>query len=288
MWIDTHCHLDAPEWTDTERLRARDDARRAGVALCVYPAVARPHWDAVRALAHRTGDAYALGIHPLCVPQATDDDLAALDAALSRHRDDPRLVAVGEIGLDFFVPALCEPALRERQTLFYTAQLRLAQRHGLPVLLHVRRSADALLHGLRNLARQGRPVAGGLAHAFNGSAVQAQAFLGLGLALGFGGAVTFDTARQLQRLAASLPLDALALETDAPDIPPQWLYVPAAERARGRPQGRNAPAELPRIGAMVARLRGLDVPVLAQATTANALRVLPRLRALWPAGRSEA
>lgn len=288
MWIDTHCHLDAPEWTDAERLRARDDARRAGVALCVYPAVARPHWDAVRALAHRTGDAYALGIHPLCVPQATDDDLAALDAALSRHRDDPRLVAVGEIGLDFFVPALCEPALRERQSHFYTAQLRLAQRHGLPVLLHVRRSADALLHGLRNLARQGRPVAGGLAHAFNGSAVQAQAFLGLGLALGFGGAVTFDTARQLQRLAASLPLDALALETDAPDIPPQWLYVPAAERARGRPQGRNAPAELPRIGAVVARLRGLDVPVLAQATTANALRVLPRLRALWPAGRSEA
>ncbi|WP_101050151.1 TatD family hydrolase, partial [Macromonas nakdongensis] len=253
MWIDTHCHLDAAEWSDTKRLRARDEARQAGVGLCVYPAVARGNWAVVRALAHQTGDAYALGIHPLCVPQAQDEDLAALDAALQRHRDDPRLVAVGEIGLDFFVPELCQPAQRERQTRFYRAQLHLAQRHGLPVLLHVRRSADALLQALRALARQGRPVAG-LAHAFNGSGVQARAFLGLGFALGLGGALTFDSARQLRRLAAELPLAALVLETDAPDIPPQWLYVPAAERALGRPQGRNAPAELPRIGAVVAGL----------------------------------
>lgn len=290
MWIDTHCHLDAPEWSDAERLAERERARAAGVGACVLPAVARAQWDAVRALAHRTGDAYALGIHPLCVPQGTDAsveaaieaDLTALDQALHQHAGDPRLVAVGEIGLDFFVPALCTPPMRARQRHVYEAQLRLAQQHGLPVLLHVRRSVDAVLQGLRALARQGRPVPGGLAHAFNGSPEQAQAFQALGLALGFGGALTFDNARRLRHLAATLPDAALVLETDAPDIPPQWLYVPAAERAQGRPQGRNGPSELPRIAAVLAAVRGVDVAALARLTTANALRCLPRLRALLP------
>jgi TatD DNase family protein len=275
MWIDTHCHLDAPEFHPAAAAAQRDEARALGVARCVIPAVERSNWATVRSLAHRLGDAYALGIHPLYVPRAHDDDLAALDAALTEHRDDPRLVAVGEIGLDFFVPELTTPAMRERQTRFYRAQLRLARQHGLPVILHVRRSADALLKGLREL-----PTGGGIAHAFNGSAQQAQAFIDLGFALGFGGAMSFEPARQLRRLAAELPLAALVLETDAPDIPPQWLYVPAAERAAGRAQGINHPRELPRIGAVLAGLRGLPAEAVARATTANAQRVLPRLAAL--------
>ena len=120
MWIDTHCHLDAPEFgaDQASGLAARALARERGVRFCVLPAVMCQNWATVRDLAHRTGDAYALGIHPLYVPQAADADLAALDQALHEARDDPRLVAVGEIGLDFFVPALCEPAMRERQLLF--------------------------------------------------------------------------------------------------------------------------------------------------------------------------
>lgn len=275
MWTDTHCHLDAPEFDPAGAAAQRDEARVLGVARCVIPAVERSNWDTVRALAHRLVDAYALGIHPLYVPHAQDDDLLALDAALATHRDDPRLVAVGEIGLDFFVPALNEPAMRERQTRFYRAQLRLARKHGLPVILHVRRSADALLKGLREL-----PTGGGIAHAFNGSAQQAQAFIDQGFALGFGGALTFEPARQLRRLATELPLDALVLETDAPDIPPQWLYVTASERAAGVPQGVNHPRELPRIGAVLAGLRGLGAEAVAHATSANARRVLPRLAAL--------
>jgi TatD DNase family protein len=275
MWTDTHCHLDAPEFDPAGAAAQRDEARVLGVARCVIPAVERSNWDTVRALAHRLVDAYALGIHPLYVPHAQDDDLLALDAALATHRDDPRLVAVGEIGLDFFVPALNEPAMRERQMHFYRAQLRLARKHGLPVILHVRRSADALLKGLREL-----PTGGGIAHAFNGSAQQAQAFIDQGFALGFGGALTFEPARQLRWLATELPLDALVLETDAPDIPPQWLYVTAAERAAGVPQGVNHPRELPRIGAVLAGLRGLGADAVAHATSANARRVLPRLAAL--------
>mgnify|MGYP006194373625 CR=1 FL=1 len=202
-------------------------------------------------------------------------EFAALDAALTEHRDDPRLVAVGEIGLDFFVPALCTPEMRERQTFFYRAQLRLARRHGLPVIVHVRRSADHLLKHLREL-----PTGGGIAHAFNGSEQQAQAFLGLGFKLGFGGAATFEPARQLRRLAADLPISALVLETDAPDIPPHWLYATAAQRAAGQAQGINSPAELPRIGAVVAGLRSMPVDALMTATTANAVAALPRLASL--------
>ena len=213
MWIDTHCHLDAAEF-DEDRDAVRQRAREAGVGLCVIPAVERAHWSAVQALAHRHADAYALGIHPLYVPQAHEDDLQALDDALTAAKDDLRLVAVGEIGLDFFVPALCEPAMRERQWRFYVTQLQLARKHGLPVILHVRRSADLLLKGLRQVG-----VSGGIAHAFNGSAQQAQAFIDLGFALGFGGAMTFERATALRELARTLPLEALVLETELEDHP---------------------------------------------------------------------
>ena len=302
-WVDTHCHLDAPEFrSDTPAVRAR--AATNNVALCVIPAVGAFNFDAARELAHQTGDAYALGTHPLYTPQAADADVALLDAALTAHRDDPRLVAVGEIGLDYFaagppqgkkrpprgaattrsegawgqvsVPGLDGP----RQEFFYREQLRLARRHGLPVILHVRRSADQLLKHLRQIGPDGWQ---GIAHAFNGSTQQAQAFIDLGFKLGFGGAVTFDRALQLRRLASTLPLSAIVLETDAPDIPPHWLYRTAEQRASGLPQGRNEPGELPRIGAVVAGLRGMDVEELRDATTRNAIAALPKLAALLPA-----
>lgn len=277
MWIDTHCHLDAAEF-DADRDAVRAHARAQGVSLCVIPAVERAHWAGVAQLAQRHGDAYALGIHPLYVPQASEDDVLALDQALSERQGDPRLVAVGEIGLDFFVPALCEPTMRERQWLFYTAQLKLAQKHQLPVILHVRRSADLLLKGLRQ-----HPVGSGMAHAFNGSAQQAQNFVDMGFALGFGGALSYERALQLRRLARELPLEALVLETDAPDMPPHWLYQTAEQRAQGQAQGCNSPAELPRIAQVLADVRGVSLDALAQASTRNAQRVLPKLLPLCEA-----
>ena len=144
MWIDTHCHLDAAEF-DADRDAVRAHARAQGVSLCVIPAVARAHWAGVAQLAQRHADAYALGIHPLYVPQAQEDDVQALDEALTEARGDPRLVAVGEIGLDAFVPQLRNGDAWEHQVALYRAQLKVAKRAGLPVILHVRRSADALL-----------------------------------------------------------------------------------------------------------------------------------------------
>ncbi|MEY3944480.1 MAG: putative deoxyribonuclease YjjV [Pseudomonadota bacterium] len=271
FWIDTHCHLDAPEFAP-DRAQVRHSARDAGVGLCVLPAVQRRDWAGVQALAAEHGDAYALGIHPLYVSQAQSDDLDALDEALSKARHDPRLVAVGEIGLDYFVTELCTPEMRERQWQFYLAQLRLAQKYGLPVILHVRRSADMLLKGLRQVK-----VAGGIAHAFNGSAQQAQAFIDLDFALGFGGAMTYERATALRELARTVPEHVLVLETDAPDIPPHWLYQTAQARAAGLPQGRNTPAELPRIAQVLAQVRGIDVQALQALNTSNAMRVLPGL-----------
>ncbi len=269
MWIDTHCHLDAAEF-DADRDAVRQRARDAGVALCVIPAVERGNWAKVREVAHRYGDVYALGIHPLYVPQAQDNDLQALDELLTLSRGDPRLVAVGEIGLDYFVPALCEPDQRDKQWRFYTAQLQLARKHNLPVILHVRRSADMLLKGLRQTK-----VQGGIAHAFNGSLQQAQTFIDLGFVLGFGGAMTFERATQLRHLAATLPLSAIVLETDAPDIPPQWIYRTAVQRAQGEGQGRNQSAELPRIADTLAQLRACTLQDLAHVTGQNVCRVLP-------------
>jgi TatD DNase family protein len=272
MWTDTHCHLDAPEF-DADRAAVAAQARAAGVGMLVLPAVEVANFGAVRALAQEHGYAYALGIHPLCVDRAADEDLDRLQAALQAHRDDPRLVAVGEIGLDHFVPGLD----RARQERFYTAQLKLALAAGLPVILHVRRSADSLMKGLRRI-----PVAGGIAHAFNGSAVQAAQFVERGFALGFGGAMTFDRALQIRHLAATLPAQALVLETDAPDIPPHWLYRTAAQRAAGL-GSRNAPAEVPRIAATLAGLRGWSLDETAARTGANAGVALPRLAPLQAA-----
>lgn len=273
-WIDSHCHLDAPEFA-ADRAAVRARATQAGVAHCVIPAVVPSAFDAVAALAQQYGDSYALGLHPLYIESLPEDALTHLDSALRQRVADARLLAVGEIGLDFFVPTLQTDALRQRQEALYQAQLGLARAYGLPVILHVRRSADRLLKALR-----AKPVAGGIAHAFNGSLQQAHGFLDLGFKLGFGGALSFERALQLRRLAQQLPLDALVLETDAPDIPPHWLYRPASERAAGQAQGRNEPAQLPRIAAVLAQCRGIELAQLANACWANTCAALPRLGAL--------
>jgi TatD DNase family protein len=271
MWIDSHCHLDAPEF-DADRDAVVAAARSAGVTRLVLPAVEVGGFAGLQQLARATGSAYALGIHPLFVDRADDADLDRLRQALFDARDDPLLVAVGEIGLDHFVEGLD----RTRQAHFYRAQLKLAHDAGLPVILHVRRSADDLLAGLRRIS-----VSGGIAHAFNGSEAQAAQFVGRGFRLGFGGALTFERALQIRRLAQSLPDQAVVLETDAPDIPPHWLYRTAAQRADGQ-VSRNTPAELPRIAQVLADLRGWSLADTARQTMANTEAALPRLRALTP------
>lgn len=264
MWIDTHCHLDAAELADeVDAVAAR--AQQKKVSMIVIPAIAPDNFAAVRELAHKYPNcSYALGIHPIMVPQAQEGDLALLRQQVAASIDDPRFVAIGEIGLDFFVPVLKTSEMREKQEFFYSEQLKTARDFDLPVLLHVRRSQDTVLKYLRRIT-----VIGGIAHAFNGSAQQAQTFIKLGFKLGFGGAMTFPRALQIRRLAAELPLDAIVLETDAPDISPAWLHPQA-----------NSPEQLPRIGQTLASLRAISELEIANATSTNALAVMPRLAAL--------
>jgi TatD DNase family protein len=255
--IDTHCHLDAAEF-DADREAAADRAGSAGVGIMVVPAVERANFGAVSSVCREfPGCRPAYGIHPMYVGGAREEDLDALRATLRREP----AVAVGEIGLDFFV----EPRDEQSQSWWYAEQLKIARDADLPVLLHVRRAIDAILKGLRKVA-----VPGGIAHAFNGSRQQAEEFIRLGFKLGFGGAMTYPRATRLRELATTLPLESIVLETDAPDIPPEWL-------AQEDKRGRNEPAELPRIAAVLADLRGMDVREVVAATTANALGVLPRL-----------
>jgi TatD DNase family protein len=262
MLFDTHCHLDASEFdSDREQVIAR--AQAAGVQAILIPAVEVANFDRVRTLAHSFAQgAYALGIHPMYVERAGPDDLKHLRESLTAHQHDPKLVAVGEIGLDFFIPDISHGAAREKQEHYYDAQLLLAKEFDLPVLLHVRRSQDTLLKYLRQ-----RKVRGGLAHAFNGSLQQAEQFVSLGFALGMGGAMTYGRALQIRRLAQQIGLDALVLETDAPDIAPEWLTQ----------NRRNEPVQVLRIAQVLAGLRGQDLQDVLQATSLTALRILPRL-----------
>ena len=253
MLIDSHCHLDAAEFA-ADRAAVVARAQAAGVRMIVVPAVERANFDAVtRVCGDYAGCHAAYGIHPLFVGRARQTDLDELKAVLQAVG----AVAVGEIGLDFFVPERDEAL----QQFYFAEQLQLARALDLPVLLHVRRAVDAVLAQLRRLR-----VRGGIAHAFNGSRQQAEEFIKLGFKLGFGGAMTHPRATRLRELAATLPLDALVLETDAPDIPPEWL---------GR--GRNEPGELARIAAEMARLRQMPVDELLSAIHANTRAALPIL-----------
>lgn len=253
MLIDTHIHLDAAEF-DADRERAMNAARAVGVGSFIVPAVDVSSFDRVAALAATHRDVHhAYGIHPMYVMDARDEDLDVLEQRLA-HGD---AMAVGEIGLDFFVPGI-DPARQER---FFTAQLRLAGALGLPVILHVRRAIDQILKHLRR-----NEVCGGVAHAFNGSRQQAEMFMDLGFKLGFGGAMSFDGSSRIRKLATELPLDAIVLETDAPDIPPAW--------SQG---GRNEPSNLARFAAILAELRGMSVEEVAAATSRNAAAVFPRI-----------
>ncbi|MEW9898241.1 TatD family hydrolase [Chitinivorax sp. PXF-14] len=249
MLIDTHCHLDAAEF-DADRDDVAARARALGVARIVVPAVGRFNFGSTCRMRTLYGCDIALGLHPIYVGQHRDEDLPAL----RKLSEDVRPVAIGEIGLDGFVPGLD----MARQEWLFVEQLKIAQTLDLPVLLHIRRAQDQILKYLRRYR-----VKGGVAHAFNGSHQQADEFIKLGFRLGFGGAMTFERALRIRELAANLPLDSIVLETDAPDIAPAWAY-----------RQRNTPEYLPHIAEVLGGLRGQSQAAVARATTANAAATL--------------
>jgi TatD DNase family protein len=248
--IDTHCHLDVAEF-DPDRQAVLARARANGVTTIVVPGVMARGWDyLLRLCAGESGLYPALGLHPVYLDRHQAEDLAVLEALLAEHRP----VAVGEIGLDYFVTGLD----RERQQALFEAQLDMARSADLPVILHVRKAHDTVLATLRRIR-----VPGGIAHAFNGSLQQGQQYTDLGFRLGFGGMLTYERSRHLRQLAQALPVEAIVLETDAPDL--------TVAQHRGM---RNSPEYLPHCLAALAEVRGESRDALARQTSANARAVL--------------
>jgi TatD DNase family protein len=267
MWFDTHCHIDAPEFRDDLSLVLARAAEQ-GVTGILIPAVQVADYDRVVQIVDQWSSlipqiCFSLGVHPLYTPQAQEVDIKITRQAIEKYLDHPRFVAVGEIGLDYFVTHLD----RKKQEWFFEEQLKLARDFHLPIVMHVRKSQDQLLKKLRQIK-----VTGGIAHAFNGSFVQAQQFLELNFLLGFGGTMTYDRSLQIKRLAKEFPIESYALETDSPDIPPSWLMDEAVKR--------NEPSYLPRIAQSFAKERSISLEELAIVNFQNISRVLPRLHQL--------
>ena len=266
-WVDTHCHVDAPEFKDI-LMEMMVRTAGEGVQAILLPTVQASDWDQATSLVNQyskqiPGLVYTLGIHPLYVQKAKESDVDFLKIQIEKSLDDPRFVGVGEIGLDYFVEGL-DP---QRQEYFFHTQLDLAEQFQLPVILHVRRSQDAILKALRK-----RKVPSGIAHAFNGSHQQAEQFIELGFKLGFGGAATYDRALQIRRLLQEMPLECIVTETDSPDIPPAWLKEEGGKF--------NEPALLPRIASQLAKIRGVSDEIFANAVWQNAMQALPRWSSL--------
>ena len=257
--IDTHCHIDVGEFDD-DRYEILKRCRELGIRRIVVPAVMAAGWGDLLALCRRADGLFpALGLHPVYLDFHQSADLDALDDWVEQHHP----VAIGEIGLDYYVENLD----RERQRDLFDAQLAVARNAGLPVLLHVRKAHDDVLACLRQT-----PVAGGIVHAFNGSAQQARQYIDQGFVLGIGGTVTYERSTKIRALARALPLEALVLETDAPDM--------AVAAHHGE---RNSPEYLTDVLQALAEVRDESLQAIARQTTLNADRVL-RLDSSTPDG----
>ena len=252
MWIDSHCHLDF-ELFDDDRPHLMDQAVKLGIEKILVPGVEAQHWERIRqlSLAWPKRLLRTWGLHPCFLYSHQPEHLALLDQWLQRYRP----VAVGEIGLDFFVQDYDET----QQLFYFREQVKLAKAHGLPLVIHCRKAHDQCLKIIRELGF----AEGGFMHAFSGSLQQAQRCLDAGFKLGIGGAATYERATKLHRMISKLPLDSFVLETDAPDIPPCF--------ARDEP---NTPLNIPRIAQVICERANLDPELMAQITTENVHSVL--------------
>ncbi|UXY54018.1 TatD family hydrolase [Pseudomonas tohonis] len=251
MLIDTHTHLDFPEF-DADRAEVLDRARALGVKRQVLMGVTRGNWQRIWELATTQDDLHAaFGLHPIYLGEHQPAHLDELRTMLLAHAGHPKLCAVGEIGLDYYL----EDLDRDAQQALFEAQLAIAADAQLPVLLHVRKSHAAVIATLKRFRLQ----RAGIVHAFAGSVEEAREYLKLGFRLGLGGAPTWPQANRLRKVVPQLPLEAIVLETDAPDMAPSM-----------HPQQRNSPEYLPDICANLAELLGISPDALAAASSRNA------------------
>ena len=254
MWIDSHCHMDS-ELLCKNPDKVINACITEGVDRIIIPSVSKVNFDKIIKIADKYKQCvYAFGFHPMYLSDFDDGDLDLLEHYLLNNN----AVAVGEIGLDLF-------AQKNNQSLqedIFQSQLKIAKKFDLPVIMHVRGAIDLVLKNLRKIK-----VRGGIAHAFNGSFQQADQLIELGFKLGFGGMMTYPRSKHIQALAKQLPIEAIVLETDSPDMPPEWL---------GNDEN-NQPKELRKIAEFFCHLRGLEPLKAAGIIRVNTIEAIPKL-----------
>jgi TatD DNase family protein len=244
--IDSHSHFDDREF-DPDRDAVLARARAAGVTRQIIPAIALSNFENVRALcAANSGLFAAYGLHPMLLAEHKPSHIDQLARWI--ERENP--VALGECGLDFWIEGLDRYAQRD----YLERQLALAKDFDLPLILHARRAFDDVAAALRRIGGLR-----GVVHSFSGSEEQAQQFFRLGFHLGIGGPVTYERAKRLRSIVASMPIEWLLLETDSPDQP-----------LSGHRGERNEPAFTAEVLDIIATLRGESRESVATATTRNA------------------
>jgi TatD DNase family protein len=247
---DTHCHLDVADF-DLDRDDVLSRCRALGISKIIIPAIQAKTWSNVLDLCKTEKGLYpAIGLHPVFINQHQADDLQKLEKLLEIVSP----VAIGEIGLDFYMKEL-DP---RQQIDLFEAQLHIAKNHNLPVILHIRKAHDQVLQLLKKIK-----VKGGFCHAFNGSMQQAEQYIELGFKLGFGGTLTYENSKKIHKLAKTLPLNSIVLETDAPDM--------VVESHRGK---RNSPEYIMECLSALAKIRNEDIAFVAQQTSKNANDVI--------------
>lgn len=258
--LDSHCHLDTPQFINPEIVLQQ--ASEAGVKGIVVPAYQAQRWQALLDMCIDFDQPKlrlwpALGVHPLFLASYQPEQLNHLLQQLERS---DRIIAVGEIGLDRYEPLLREPEMWQRQVNLFEAQLVLAKQFNLPVILHARRCHSDIVRCIKRVGL----TSGGIVHAFSGSLEEANNYIKLGFKLGFGGALTYDSARRIRAVATQLPLSSLVIETDAPDMLPSQC----------RHMSHNHPANLPLVLDTLATLRQTSAAELAQALWQNTIDAL--------------
>lgn len=248
--FDSHCHLDVSAF-DHDRLEVLQQAESVGVNKILVPAIEYQSWDSLISFCRSKPGLYpALGLHPVFMRNHSQAHIDALAEAVDRHKP----TAIGEIGLDFYV----DKNNKKEQILLFEQQLEVARQYHLPVILHVRKAHNEIIKLLKK-----HQAVGGICHAFNGSLQQAEQYQALGFKLGFGGMLTYERSSKLRKLTQTLPLEAIVLETDAPDMPG------AAHQYQ-----RNSPEYLPEVVSALAALRTQSEEEISNTTYRNTLKVL--------------
>lgn len=253
MLVDSHCHIDFSDFHH-DRATALHQAASVGVKQIVVPGITSRYWPRVLSL---TGEFCgvklypALGLHPFFLTEHKKADLKLLDQYLKRYQGQVR--AVGEIGLDF-----ARKTDKGAQLSYFEAQLDLAEKYQLPVILHVVKAHEQVLDILKD-----RPEITGIVHSYSGSEAQAKRYIKQGFLLGVGGVITWPKSDKKRAMFAKLPLESLVLETDSPDMPPANI--------KGE---RNTPEQVATVLEALAAVRSESEDEIAKTTTDNVNQLL--------------